>query len=191
MSPAYCRLCAAEGHYDAVVGCFVDSAVREARTATTVRVIGPGQSSVALAQTLGQSFGVVTIPPSNAPDIEHLIHGMQLGHKCAGVENVGLESDAVTEAPEHAFVRTHAAALCLLERGAQAILLGDLSYSFSEFVSELGPRLRASVVDPLRSAIAVAHAHVSMGVRPSSRAHPHIEATVALHEYLDNLVQAS
>lgn len=178
----------AEGRYDAVVmGCFVDSAIREARVAATIPVIGPGQSSLALAQTLGGRFGVVTILPSNVPDIEQLINGMQLGHLSARVESIGLGPDGVMDAPGQALARTEEAARRLVARGAQVILLGCLSYSFGPFASELGARLGLPVIDPLRAAIAVAYAHVSMGVRQSTRAHPPIAAADELHAYLDEL----
>jgi len=175
----------------AVMGCFVDSAVREARVAATIPVIGAGQSSVALAQTLGARFGVVTILPSNVPDIEHLINGMGVGRLCTGVEAIGLDAGEVTDAPDEALGRTEEAARYLAGRGAQVILLGCLSYSFAPVARELGVRIGLPVVDPLRAAIAVAYAHVSMGVRPSSRAHPPIDARDELNEYLDTLTAAA
>ncbi len=182
----------AAGRFDAaVMGCFVDSAVREARVAATIPVIGAGQSSVALAQTLGDRFGVVTILPSNVPDIEHLIAGMRVAHLCAGVEAIGLDAGGVTEAPDEALSRSEQAARYLAARGAQVILLGCLSYSFAPIARELGARVGLPVVDPLRAAIAVACAQVAMGVRPSARAHPPLEAREELDSYLDVLATAA
>lgn len=181
----------AEGEFDAaVMGCFADSAVREARVAASIPIIGAGQSSVALAQTLGDGFGVVTILPSNVPDIERLIAAMRVSHLCAGVRAIGLDAAGVTGSPGEALRRTGEAALDLIERGAQVIVLGCLSYSFTTIAVDLGERLGLPVVDPLWAAIAVAHAQVLMGVRPSRQAHPPLEAADELHDYLDLLARS-
>lgn len=174
----------------AVTGCFVDSAVREARVAATIPIVGAGQSSIALAQTLGDRFGVVTILPSLVPDIEHLVSGMRVAHLCAGVEAIGLDAGGVTDAPDEALSRTEESARYLVSRGAQVILLGCLSYSFTPIAKELGARLGLPVVDPLRAAIGVAYAQVSMGVRPSVKAHPPLDARDELDDYLDILAKA-
>jgi allantoin racemase len=178
---------AGTGFDAAIMGCFVDSAVREARVAARIPVIGPGQSSIALAQTLGDRFGVVTVLPSNVPDIERLIAGMQSGHLSTGVAAICIEPDAVNEGHDQALERTEGQARLLVERGAQVIILGCLSYSFGDFSAELTRRLGLPVVDPLKAAIAVAMAQVSMGVCPSRRAHPPLEAEAELHAYLDDL----
>lgn len=55
-----------------IINCFLDPGVDAAREITDVPIIGPGTSTMALAQLLGHNFSVVTVLSRLAPIIEEL-----------------------------------------------------------------------------------------------------------------------
>jgi len=55
-----------------IINCFGDPAVDAAREVTDVPIIGPGSSSMALAQLLGHNFSVVTVLSRLTPLIEEI-----------------------------------------------------------------------------------------------------------------------
>jgi len=176
--------------FDAVlVGCFGDPGVRAARTVAKIPVIGAGQASMCLVQTVADRFGIVEILPSAVPDLEHLTAGLRLRHKCVGVESIGLPASEVHSDPEAAMERTELAGRLLVQVGAQAIVLGCLSFGFHPFAPELRQRLGVPVVDPLKAGIMVAHAQVLMGLHPSPLAHPANDQPDELDWYLDRLAE--
>lgn len=173
---------------DAVlIGCFVDPGVRAARTVARIPVIGSGQASMAVAQTAGDRFGVVTILPSNVPDIEFLAAGLGFRHACVGVRSIGVAAERVHEDHEHALSLVEHAALPLIEAGAQVLILGCLSFGFTPFADELRSRLGVPVIDPLSAGVMTACAHVQLGLHPSSLAHPTNDRPEELDAYLDHL----
>lgn len=178
--------------HDAVLlSCFVDPGLRAARTIATVPVVGPGQASIALAQTLANIFGVITILPSNVPDIEYLLGGLQLRHKCAGVEAIDLPATSVRSEPDVALgLAVHAGEL-LLRKGAEAVVLGCMAFGFAGLASELSRRLSVPVIDPLRAGIMCARTLAEMAVLPSARAHPPLDEPGELKRYLDGLAIAA
>ncbi len=73
-----------EGYDAVVVHCFLDPGVRLARSAVSIPVIGPGESTMALALSYGSRFGVVTMPN---PDVVKVIENR--------VREYGLQDRAV------------------------------------------------------------------------------------------------
>jgi allantoin racemase len=65
--------------YDAVISnCYCDPGVKPARELLNIPVVGPAESSMHLAATLGHRFSVVTVLPNIVPAIEHLASEMVL-----------------------------------------------------------------------------------------------------------------
>ncbi|MEW6034636.1 MAG: aspartate/glutamate racemase family protein [Chloroflexota bacterium] len=50
-----------EGYDAAVVGCFLDPGVAEARSVVSIPVVGPGEATIHYACLLGNRFGIVTL----------------------------------------------------------------------------------------------------------------------------------
>jgi allantoin racemase len=69
-----------EGYDAAIVGCFLDPGVREAREIVNIPVIGVGEPTLCFAQLLGRKFAIVTV---NDPkilkefEIELKVYGME------------------------------------------------------------------------------------------------------------------
>ncbi len=89
--------------------------------------------------------------------------------------------------PDDTLRRVEERAGPLLRRGAQAIVLGCMSFGFHPFARELSQRLGVPVVDALRAGIAAAYACTLLGVGPSAAAHPPLDEPERLAAYLADL----
>lgn len=175
-----------EAEYDAIlVGCFVDPGVAAARTVASIPVVGPGQASFALAQTIGDKFGVITILPSNVPDIESLLSMLGLRHKCVGVRSIGRAAAQARRERFEALTLIEKEASELVRSGADSLILGCMGFGFAGLAKDLSEVMDMPVVDPLHAGISVAFALSSTGLRPSSRVYPPIEWRHELDAYLD------
>jgi allantoin racemase len=154
-------------HDAIVIGCFGDPGLRAARTVATIPVIGACEASVSFALLVAQRFGIVTIMGSDIPEIDARLAEMELAHRCVGVAAIERPFYTVMDDPADTLDRLERAARPLVERGAQAIVLGCLSYGFAAFESELAERLDRPVLNPLRASIAAASGLRLLGVGPS------------------------
>ncbi len=62
-----------EGYDAVVVGCYLDPGVRQAREVVNIPVIGPCESSLAVAQYVGRKFAVITVASVYVPMMEENI----------------------------------------------------------------------------------------------------------------------
>jgi len=76
-----------EGHGAAIIGCFNDPGLQEARESLSIPVIGVGEAGMLLACMLGRNFGVVTVRRKLIPIIED------------NVRRYGLESRLIRRDP--------------------------------------------------------------------------------------------
>jgi allantoin racemase len=173
----------------ALLGCWGDPGLRAARAVGDIPVIGAAEASVALASLTGQRFGIVTIESSDIPEIEAYVVGLQAMERCVGVKAVELPFYALVDDPAETLRRLVEQSRPLIEGGAQAVLLGCMSFGFYPFATRLQEVLGIPVIDPLRAGVAAAQAAVSMGVTASPRAVGRIEEMGPLVEWL-NAVRA-
>ena len=171
----------------ALLGCFGDPGLRAARTVANIPVIGAAEAATALAQLVAQRYGVITIVDSDVPEIEAYLSGLEVRSRCVGVNAIGLQFYELVDDPELTLDRLTVAAGQLLEKGAEAILLGCMSFGFHPFASRLQERIGVPVIDPLRAGVAAAQAMLSLGVMPSRRNLPPIDDPTHLVEYLAEL----
>lgn len=177
-----------QAEYDAVLlGCWGDPGLRAARTVADIPVIGAAEAAVALSALLAQRFGVVTIMSSDIPEIDAYLGGLGARERCVGVSAIELPFYALVDDPSDTLSRLVDGSRQLLERRAEAILLGCMSFGFYPFADQLQEQLGVPVIDPLRSGLAAASAMVSMGVRPSPRYIPKLDETGPLVEWLQAL----
>jgi allantoin racemase len=157
-----------QGDHDAIViGCFGDPGLRAARTVASVPVIGACEAATAFVQLVAHRFGIVTIMRSDIPEIEARMSEMELAHRCVGVDAIERPFYALMDDPDDTAARLERAARSLVGRGAQAILLGCMSYGFSSFETALAHHIGLPVINPLRAAIAAASGLRTIGVAPS------------------------
>jgi allantoin racemase len=177
-----------EGRCDAMlIGCFVDPGLRAAREVSAVPVLGGGEAAMLFSQLVARRFGIVTIEDSDIPEISEYVTSLGLADRCIGINAVGLPYYALVQDIDETLERLEPQARDLLDRGAEAIVLGCMSFGFYPFAAELSARLGVPVLDGVRSGIAAANTLGTLGVRHSTRWVPPIEDRTSMIEFLNRL----
>ena len=171
----------------ALIGCFGDPGLRAARMVAKIPVIGAAEAATALASLVAQRFGIVTIVDSEIPELELYLSSLEARSRCVGVSAIGLEFYELIDDPADTLSRLETASRSLLEKGAEAILLGCMSFGFHPFAAQLQERLGIPVIDPLRAGVAAAKAMLSLGVMPSARYVPRIDDAQHLASFLHSI----
>ncbi|MEO1491790.1 MAG: aspartate/glutamate racemase family protein [Pseudomonadota bacterium] len=121
---AACQDAAGKGYGAAIIACFDDTALAEARTAATIPVIGIGQAAFLAAMLFGR-FSVITTLPVSVPVIEGNIDAYGMSGACAKVRASGLPVLSLEQDPEKAQETLSAcAAAAAREDQCQALVLG-------------------------------------------------------------------
>ena len=169
----------------ALLGCWGDPGLRAARAVADIPVIGAAEASVALASLTCRRFGIVTIESSDIPEIEAYLVGLEAIDRCVGVRAVELPFYALVDDPAETLRRLIEHSRPLIEAGAQAILLGCMSFGFYPFAAKLQDALGVPVIDPLLAGVNAARASVSMGAAASPRAIARVDDIGPLVEWLE------
>lgn len=160
--------------FDAVIlGCFGDPGLEAARELVSIPVIGPGESSLLLAASLGHRFSVVTI-------LDNVVAGQELQAYKAGVRDK-LASVVATQIPVLDLMKDPARSRArVIEVGREAIerhradtlMLGCMTMSFLDVADEVSAELGVPVINAGRAALKAAESLVSLGMSHSKRAFP-------------------
>ena len=116
-----------DGFDGALIACFHDPMLWEARQAVDIPVVGFGESSLVLATLMGRKFGVVTISPYSIHDTEENIARYGLMDRCAGVRclfETGDDQERAMVDARGAIEVFTAAAKELIAEGAEVIIPG-------------------------------------------------------------------
>ncbi len=149
-----------------VVACFSDPGVPEARRCTDRPVVGIQEASVALALTLGGTFGIVALVEASVERQRRALAAAGLIGRLAGSRPAGL-GVAALEDRATAWPRIREAARRLsAEDGADVILLGCAG--MGAYRAELEQSVGVPVVDPCQAGVLLARAHLRLGLRSRS-----------------------
>ncbi len=162
------EILAADAPDAVVLACFDDTGLDAARCATDVPVVGIGEAAYHFASMLANRFGVVTTLSRSVPALEHNLARYGLAARCAGVRAsdvpvLDLESEG-SDARER--IAAEIEQSLTMDR-AEAIVLGcagmtDLARAFEQ-------QFQVPVIDGVASAVKMAEAMVSLGLRTSRR----------------------
>jgi allantoin racemase len=150
-----------------IIYCYGDPALRAAKTAVSIPVVGLAEASSHLASLLGPRFGIVSVgPPHGAlADMDNL-RVYELAHKCVGSETIGVP---VLELPGgNELERVVQVGRSLIEKGASVLVLGcggllDVAEAAS---AELG----VPVIMPAAAALKLCEAMIVIGLSHSKMA---------------------
>jgi allantoin racemase len=174
--------------YDAaLLGCFGDPGLRAVRAVATIPVIGAAEAATSLVRLVAQRYGIVTIEASDIPEIEVYLSSLEGRAQCVGVDAIGLPFYALVRDPADTLSRLRLAGERLIAQGAQAILLGCMSFGFYPFAAALQQEIGVPVIDPLRAGISAARALLALDVMPSPRFIPRLDDLGPLTDYLSSL----
>ncbi|HHY94907.1 MAG TPA: hypothetical protein GX513_07845 [Firmicutes bacterium] len=164
------------GRYDAVIiGCADDPGLFSLRELLDIPVIGPLEASLAIASTLGDRFGLITVAASAFPETRMILRKYGAEQRCASIRAVDvrvedmIDGRATRAQLAESFAREAKAAI---QEGATCLTMGCMSMAFlllDEAVRDLVP---VPVINPAKAAVKMAELQVSMGIRHSRLAYP-------------------
>lgn len=165
------RRAEAEGFDAAVVGCFYDPGVREAReVAEGIAVAFPCESCVTLAATLGDRFSIVVGRNKWIPAMRETVWRYGMERRLASFRAVELGvHDFQRDPPETERRLLQAARAAIAEDGAEVIILGcTIEFGFfRRLQAELGVPVLDATVTPFKVAELLADLKQRFGWLPS------------------------
>ncbi|MEM7683424.1 MAG: aspartate/glutamate racemase family protein [Pseudomonadota bacterium] len=152
---AACRTAADDGYDAAIIACFDDTGLPQARAAASIPVIGIGQAAFLAAMLHGGRFAVITTLPVSVPVIESNIAAYGLSSACASVRASGLPVLALEDDPDKAqAILVGCARNAATEDGALALVLGCAG------MARFGPAMHAvsglPAIDGVAAAVGLA-----------------------------------
>jgi len=158
------------GYDAAVIACFADPGVREARELVNIPVVGPGEVCYHLAHMLGHRFSVVTTRRGTRPRMEDTLFMYGLEKRLASFRFINILVPDLQKDPSrvhHAITRESLRAI--EEDGAEVIILGCTIES--GFTKELIGELKVPVIDativPFKHAEMLADLYRNYGISHS------------------------
>ncbi|MEM9043126.1 MAG: aspartate/glutamate racemase family protein [Pseudomonadota bacterium] len=138
----------------AIIACFDDTGLAEARNSVDIPVIGIGQAAFHAAMIFGQ-FSVITTVPGSVPVIEQNIQGYGLAAACAKVHASGLQVLSLESDPESARAKLRdCARMAAMQDRSNALVLGCAG--MSEFGAAMTEASGLPAIDSVAAAIGLA-----------------------------------
>jgi allantoin racemase len=166
-----------EGIDAVVIDCMGDPALKAAREAVAIPVLGPGETTMHIASMLGHRFSIVTTLSRCIPMQENLAKVYGIGDKLASIRAVDipvLELEEDTDRLVEALLDQSIEAID--SDGAHVIILGCTGMIGSALALEQGLQRRGytgvPVIDPVPATIKIAEALVDLRLSHSKRTYP-------------------
>ncbi|ALM74038.1 aspartate/glutamate racemase family protein [Thermococcus barophilus] len=155
-------------NYDAIIiNCCADPGVDVLRSLLDKPVIGPCESSLAIASTLGKKIGIVTVSKTGIPIFEELIRRLKFEEFVVSIGALDLSVPEIDKDKNKTIKLLLEECKKAEDKGAEVILLGCTG--FAGFAKELEKHLDIPVVDPAGAAIKMAEILVSLGLSHSKK----------------------
>lgn len=160
--------------YDAIVlDCACDPILEAAREVSEIPVVGPRNTALHLALTLGTKFGVVTVQGESLKRcFEHGIRKEGLESFCRGVKYLDIPVLEISKKPKDAQMEIVSRSRELIENGADVIVLGCTALSHEIDLGPIMAELGVPVIDPWVVAMRTAFLLVESGLSHSKIAYP-------------------
>ncbi len=161
-----------EGYRAAIIGCFGDPGLIAARQLVPMPVIGPGETALAIASTLGDRILLIEPQKDLVYVTERMVYAYGLRDKVVGVRSLD-EKGAQAAITRCAADVRHAAETCLQgvkETGAQVIILGCIGFCL--MVDEIGRFLKENgvscpIIEPGITSMEYARMLLGLGLNQS------------------------
>lgn len=128
-----------DGFDAAIIGCFYDTALREAREVLTFPVIGPGEVTFHHAAMTGEAIGVVVGRQKMFSKLRENAKSYGIADKIVAWESSDLTVQDLRLRNEDVYARLHRACSKALERRAEVLVLacGSMAYYADRLASDL------------------------------------------------------
>ena len=140
-----------EGYDAAIIGCFYDPGLHEAREITNIVVTAPCESSLHIAATLGNKFAIIVGRKKWIPLMMRNVVNYGLKDKLQSFKSVDLGVHDFHKDEEETKRRLIKVAREAIDEGAEVIILGCTV--FFGFFKELQEIIGVPVVDPIIAAL--------------------------------------
>jgi allantoin racemase len=162
-----------EGYDVIVIDCACDPVLEAAREVSPIPVIGPRNTALHLALTLGTRFGVVTVQGQSLKRcIQHGIRKEGLELFCAGVRYLKMPVLDIAKRPEQAQKEILKESRDLIENhDADVIVLGCTALSHEVELKPIMEKLQVPIIDPWIVAVKTAFMLVESGLSHSKIAY--------------------
>ena len=149
----------------AIIGCFSDPGLDEARGLLRMPVIGPAETSFAAASKVASRFGVVTVTSGAVPLIEKAIARSSLQHRCSGIRLIHTPVLEVPKDRERTLRSVVAAAQAAVQiDGAEAVILGCMSLGFLGIAATASEQAGVPILCPVELSLRAAEVAARSGV---------------------------
>ncbi len=163
-----------EGFDAIVLDCAGDPIIDAAREISTVPVVGPRQSSLHLALTLGTRFSIITVQGSSL--VRYMDSGVRkegLDSFCSSVRCLAMPVLDIAKRPDDAQSELlEVARLAVSEDKADVIVLGCTGLSHEVDLKPIMEELGVPIIDPFVVAVKTAALLVESGLSHSKVAYP-------------------
>lgn len=168
-----------KGQYDAlIIGCGDDPGIFSMRELLDVPVVGPMETSIAMAAILGDKFSMITTEKSAYPETRMILRKYGALDKCASIRSIECTVTSLIdmisgkknkEKMVDVFVKESQLAI---EDGASCITLGCLGMAFLLLDEAVKDKVKAPIINPVKVAVKMAEMLVSLNLRHSQLAYP-------------------
>ena len=162
----------ADGASAGIIGCFSDPALDAIRETVNMPVVGPGQSAIALAIQLGESYSILSPLDSGAKRARPRLRGQGLTERLASIRGVGVSVVDLTRGDNAAWDRIIETGRRCIDDGADVLVMGCMSMAFMGVERELADRLSVPVVSPVLAALKTAETLLDLALTHSRAAWP-------------------
>jgi allantoin racemase len=162
----------ADGASAGIIGCFSDPALDAIRETVKMPVVGPGQSAIALAMQLGESYSILSPLDSGAKRARPRLRGQGLTERLASIRGVGVSVVDLTRGDNAAWDRIIETGRRCIDDGADVLVMGCMSMAFMGVERELSDRLSVPVVSPVLAALKTAETLLDLTLTHSRTAWP-------------------
>lgn len=162
----------ADGAHAGIVGCFSDPAIDAIRETVRMPVIGPGQSAIALALQLGESYSILSPLDRGAKRARPRLRGQGLMERLSSIRGIGVSVVDLVQGDRSAWDRIVDAGRRCIDDGADVLVMGCMSMAFMDVDRELADRLSVPVVNPVLAALKTAETMLALDLAHSRIAWP-------------------
>ena len=129
-----------DGFDAAIIGCFYDTGLREAREVLTLPVVGPGEVTFHHAAMTAEAIGVVVGRRKMLPKLRENASTYGVASKIVAWESAELTVPELRLRTDDVYVRLRNACAQAMGRGAEALVLacGSMTYYAERLESDLG-----------------------------------------------------
>lgn len=162
--------------FDAVViYCFSDPALYAARQLVSIPVVGPGETSIAIARFLGHKFSVITTLNENIPRIEMRMRDLGLEKlSLVSIRDLGIPVFDLRENSEYTKARLmEICTKAIFEDGAQMIVLGCLG--LAGYGQPVQDKYHIPIIDPAFVSVGMAELLTKLKIRHSKITFPNVD----------------